>query len=78
MTQSLSPYSYNISANVDPTNAGVLLVHLSGAPAGNGGYRDAGFTKQLAQQRGDNDADVRICQSGSMHAARKEGQRPLC
>ncbi|UZJ52453.1 hypothetical protein CBS101457_001773 [Exobasidium rhododendri] len=44
---------YNIAANIDPKNAGVLIVHLQGGGGGGGApqgaYRDAGFTRDLAK-----------------------------
>jgi DNA-nicking Smr family endonuclease len=53
---------YGIAANLDPKNAGVLLVHL-GAAQGNapqGAYRDAGFANQLAQQASGKDDQCTI------------------
>ena len=52
--------SYNIAANIDPKNAGVLLVHLQGGGGGapQGAYRDAGFTRELAQNSTGDDENV--------------------
>ena len=47
---------YNLSAQLDPHNSGVLVVHLGG---GGGGTRDAGgFTRELAKQASGNEEQV--------------------
>jgi hypothetical protein len=53
-------FSYNIAANIDPKNAGVLLVHLQGGGQGapQGAYRDAGFTRDLAKNASGDDENV--------------------
>lgn len=60
---------YGIAAELDPKNAGVLLVHLGGAGnAPQGAYRDAGFANKLAQQTSGKDDEVSretICLSQS-------------
>lgn len=55
-----SNFRYNIAAELDPKNSGVLLVHLSGATAGQGSYRDAGFASQLSRQAGGDDEQVSL------------------
>lgn len=45
---------------MDPTNAGVLLVHLQG---GRGGAPDAGFTRDLAKQSTGDEESVSVAES---------------
>ncbi|PWN34991.1 DUF1771-domain-containing protein [Meira miltonrushii] len=52
---------YGIAAELDPKNAGVLLVHLGGAAnAPQGAYRDSGFANKLAQQTSGKDDECTI------------------
>lgn len=48
-------HDYNLSAELDPHNSGVLVVHLTGS---GGGSRDAGFTRELAKHASGNEEQV--------------------